>query len=172
MWRDRETGQIVHTHADIRLMRANWLAPSSITDDMIEFAGFDPVVISEPPAVDAEHIAYPEAAAQNAAGTWVSTWATRLKTPEEIAAGQPVIPVVVSRRQGLRALFLMYGLKKEDIDAAIDAHPAMSTDEKYLAKIDFEDAQTFERFSPLVLAMGVALELDLDALFWSARATT
>lgn len=76
----------------------------------------------------------------------------------------PEVPLEVSRRRGLRALFEMYGLKEADIEAAIidaitdDAH-------QYVALSEFRTSQTFERNRALVVMMGVMLNLDLDALF-------
>lgn len=91
-----------------------------------------------------------------------SEWELTAQAP----APMPIaVPLEVSRRRGLQALFKMYALKEADILATIEAHPTLSDDDKYLARVEFQTSQTFERYRPLVMLMGEALALDLDALF-------
>jgi len=78
----------------------------------------------------------------------------------------PVVPQEVTRRQGLRALFLV-GVTEamvEDFIAAIEDETARA-----LALIDFRAAGTFMRHDPLVLAAGAHFDLDLDELFTHAN---
>lgn len=71
------------------------------------------------------------------------------------------VPQKVTRRQGRQALLLA---------GALDMIPqAIATikdeTERRMAEIEWEDAQEYERQRPLVVMMGEALGLDLDALF-------
>ena len=81
----------------------------------------------------------------------------------------PKVPQEVSRRRGLEALFKMYGLKDTDIEAAI-VQNVTDPAAQYIALTEFKASQTFERNRDLVVFMGVALALDLDALFTMADA--
>lgn len=91
-----------------------------------------------------------------------SEWEVTAQPPGPVPV---TVPLEVSRRRGLQALFKMYALKEADILATIEAHPTLSDDDKYLARVEFQTSQTFERYRPLVMLMGEALGLDLDALF-------
>jgi hypothetical protein len=48
MWRDRETGQVVERHDEVRAMRPNVSLPAVLTDDIITAHGFDPFVVTVP----------------------------------------------------------------------------------------------------------------------------
>lgn len=74
------------------------------------------------------------------------------------------IPQSVTRRQGLQALFLE-GVTEAMIEAQIDLMPSP---QKELALIELRTSQVFERGRPLVVQMGAAFSLDLDALFIKA----
>lgn len=79
----------------------------------------------------------------------------------------PEVPAEVSRRRGLQALYIMYGLTEDAIVAKITqaiTDPAA----QYLALTEFKTSQTFERHRPLVLSMAQIMALDLDALFIKA----
>lgn len=82
-------------------------------------------------------------------------------------APPPPIPVPqeVTRRQGLRALFLA-GVTEAQVEAVINQ--IEDGTERGLALIDFRSAGTFVRTWPLVVAAGAALGLDLDQLFIDA----
>ena len=93
-------------------------------------------------------------------------------TDDEIAEleamRQPVdalVPQEVTRRQGLRALFLA-GVTEADIESFIGQ--IEDETERGFALIDFRSAATWSRTWPLVIAAGAALGLDLDALFIQA----
>jgi hypothetical protein len=73
-------------------------------------------------------------------------------------------PLEVTRRRALQALFIKYGLKESDIEDAIVLN-ITDPNAQYLALTEFRAAQTFERGRELVVTMGVALKLDLPALF-------
>jgi len=74
-------------------------------------------------------------------------------------------PQVVSRR-GLRKALLTIGITFDHVRVAVEKEP--DEEAKGKALIDLEDAQTFRRDHPLVVAMGDALDKDateVDALF-------
>ena len=48
MWIDPKTLDVAALHADIRMLRPNWSGPAAMTDDMIAFLGFVPVVSVKP----------------------------------------------------------------------------------------------------------------------------
>lgn len=48
MWIDPKTLDVAALHADIRKLRPNWSGPAAMTDDMIAFLGFVPVVSITP----------------------------------------------------------------------------------------------------------------------------
>ena len=77
-----------------------------------------------------------------------------------------VVPESVTRR-GLRKALLTIGVRFDaHVKAAIDAMP--DGNDKELALIDLEDAQTFRRDHPLVASVGAALDKtdeEVDALF-------
>lgn len=163
-FRKRADGAVI-TEDQLRRSTDDWILPAVLDAATCDHLQVDPVLASPVPAVDAGHLAYRNGVVQDGLGNWVWAWATREKTPEEIAAEQPTVPSEVTKRQGLRALFDMYGLKMTDLMAAIDAHPALTEDEKYLAKIDLEASQAFERHRQLVVMIATGMGLDLDALF-------
>lgn len=74
------------------------------------------------------------------------------------------VPQKVTRRQGRQALLLAG--KLDQVPLAIAA--IEDETERRLAQIEWEDAQEYERQRPLVVLMGAALGLDLDALFIQA----
>lgn len=76
-------------------------------------------------------------------------------------APAPVVPQKVTRRQGRQALLLAG--KLDQVPLAIAA--IEDETERRMAQIEWEDAQEYERQRPLVVMMGAALGLDLDALF-------
>lgn len=87
--------------------------------------------------------------------------------PAPVAEQPPSAPPrVVDRRQGRRALLRAELL--DSVEAAIDAMPSPQREE---ARVDWEDARTFDRDSELVQHLASALGLDdakLDALFADA----
>lgn len=76
----------------------------------------------------------------------------------------PVIPQIVSRRRGLQALFLKYGITE---DMVLDHITATIEDpaHRYMVATEFRTSQTFERMRPLVVEIGASLGLNLDTLF-------
>ena len=101
-------------------------------------------------------------------GTQVARWTS---TTWEVLAERPpapiapvIVPQKVTRRQGRQALLLAG--KLDQVPLAIGA--IEDETERRLAQIEWEDAQDFERHRPLVVEMGAALGLDLDALFIQA----
>ena len=94
------------------------------------------------------------------------TWdGEKFLTPDE-PLPPPTVPAKVTRRQARQAL-LLGGL----LDQVIATIAAIEDPvERRMAQIEWEDAQEFERTRPLVLQMGAALNLDLDALFIHAAA--
>lgn len=96
-----------------------------------------------------------------------STW-----DGEKFMAPPPVpeaVPAEVSRRQGLQAIFLMYGLTQEQVEQKIIDIVTDPT-EQYLTLVEIRASQTFERQRATVVQMGAALGWDLDALFIKAAA--
>lgn len=97
-------------------------------------------------------------------------------TPEEEAeilarqAEAPQAPEEVTRRQGIQAL-LLEGVTEAMVEAKITE---MVTDplQRDLALAEFRTSQVFQRYRPLVVQIGPALGLDLDALFIKAKSLT
>ena len=81
----------------------------------------------------------------------------------------PPVPAEVSRRQGLQAIFLMYGLTQEQVEQKI-IDIVLNPTEQYLTLVEIRASQTFERQRATVVEMGAALGWDLDALFIKAAA--
>jgi hypothetical protein len=79
-------------------------------------------------------------------------------------ASGPVVPKVVSRRRGMQALFLKYGITEEMVLAKI-AEIVMNPADQYMAVTEFKTSQTFEIQRPLVVSMCDAMQLDRPALF-------
>jgi hypothetical protein len=108
----------------------------------------------------------------NLNGTEVAYWTG---AAWEVLAERPPAPVVdpsrhvptkVTRRQALQALLLNGYL--DLIPAALEQIPDLT--KRALAKIEFEASQDFERYRPLVIEIGAALNMDLDELFIQADA--
>lgn len=86
---------------------------------------------------------------------------------EEVPAAPPptaAVPQQVTRRQALQALLLAGAL--DNVQPLIDA--IVDPLERRMAQIEYDESQTFERHRPLVISIGGALGLDLDALFTTA----
>lgn len=99
---------------------------------------------------------------------WVAYRANAARDGLELIPAAPALPNVpqeVTRRQGLRALFLA-GVTEAQVEAVINQ--IEDETERGLALIDFRSAGTFVRTWPLVVAAGAALGLDLDQLFITA----
>lgn len=95
-------------------------------------------------------------------------WIAQGNTPAPYVAPPAPVPTSVPRRQGRRAL-LDAGLLAT-ADALIAAMPSPARER---AKIDWDDAQTFDRDNPLLIQLASALGLDdaaIDALFVAAAA--
>lgn len=75
----------------------------------------------------------------------------------------PVVPAAVTARQARLAL-----LAADQLSAVASAIAALPDGQREAAQIEWEYASTVERESPLVLMLGAALGLDLDALFLQA----
>lgn len=93
-----------------------------------------------------------------------SSWLVLDDVPAPGAEVVDTAPLEVTRRRALQALFIKYGLKESDIEEAIVLN-ITDPNAQYLALTEFRAAQTFERGRELVVTMGVALKLDLPALF-------
>lgn len=76
----------------------------------------------------------------------------------------PVVPQQVTRRQALQALLLAGAL--DNVQPCIDA--IEDGLQRRLAQIEYDESQVFERNRPMVISIGGALGLDLDALFTTA----
>ena len=48
MWRDNETGQIVTTHSEVRILRPLMTLPSVLTEELIAQIGFETVRTTGP----------------------------------------------------------------------------------------------------------------------------
>ena len=83
---------------------------------------------------------------------------------QDVPETQPYVPYSISMGQARLALFDMG--KLAEVDALINSLPEA---EKQRAKIEWEFRPTVERNSPLVLQIGAALGLDLDAMFIAAN---
>jgi hypothetical protein len=81
------------------------------------------------------------------------------------AAALPVVPAEVTRRAGLQAL-LLEGVTEAMVEAKIEE--LLVSPDKEMALIEFRASQVFQRNRPLVMQIGTAMGLDLDALFISA----
>lgn len=84
---------------------------------------------------------------------------------EHTAAIAPPVPQVVTMRQARLAL-----LQAGKLDAVNDALVAMTGAEGVAARIEWDYSSEVQRTRPLVVALGSALSLDLDALFVAAAA--
>ena len=98
-------------------------------------------------------------------GTQVARWGG---AAWEVLAERPpapiapvIVPHKVTRRQGRLALLLAG--KLDQVPLVIAA--IKDETERRLAQIEWDDAQDYERWHPLVVLIGPALDLDLDALF-------
>jgi hypothetical protein len=74
------------------------------------------------------------------------------------------VPREVTRRQALQALYIKHKLTEDMLDAKI-IEVISDPDAQYLARLELKTSQSFERNRPLVIAIGAALNLDLDLLF-------
>lgn len=83
--------------------------------------------------------------------------------PPEVPDPEPGIPAAVTARQARLAL-----LQAGKLGAVASAIAALPEGQREAAQIEWEYASVVERESPLVLMLGSALELDLDALFLQA----
>lgn len=95
---------------------------------------------------------------------WPDYWMNAARDGLELVPVTPppvMVPQKVTRRQGRQALLLAGAL--DLVPMAIAA--IEDETERRLAQIEWEDAQEYERQRPLVVMMGAALDLDLDALF-------
>ena len=109
-------------------------------------------------------LAAPPALAGTQVARWTgATWDVLAERPP-VPPAPVIVPQKVTRRQGRQALLLAG--KLDQVPLAIDA--IEDETERRLAQIEWEDAQDFERHRPLVVEMGAALGLDLDALFIQA----
>jgi hypothetical protein len=96
-------------------------------------------------------------------------------TPEEAAeivarqaaVATPTVPAEVTRRAGLQAL-LLEGVTEAMVEAKIEE--LLTSPDKEMALIEFRASQVFIRQRPLVIQIGTALGLDLDAVFIRAAA--
>jgi hypothetical protein len=113
--------------------------------------GFDG---AEPPAGAIEVPTAPASASDKWIGAqWVAASAT--------------VPAEVTRRAGLQAL-LLEGVTEAMVEAKIEE--LLTSPDKEMALIEFRASQVFIRQRPLVIQIGTALGLDLDAVFIRAAA--
>ncbi len=129
------------------------------------FGDHAPVLPTAPPAYKpATHKLEPVAPVLQG-GQWRQAWQVRPLTAAEIeAARRALVPTKVTRRQARQAL-LLAGL----LDAVQPAINAIADPvQRQLAKIEWDDAQEFERDRQLVVQIGAAIGLDdagLDSVF-------
>ena len=143
----------------------NGMLPAVFDRGICDLLEVDPMLETPRPATSATQVAYKSGATKDVLGNWVWVWSVRDMTPEELEANKPPIPQEVSRRRGLQAIFIKYGLKEDDIEAAINSDTTLTEAQRYLAVVEFKTSQIFERQRPLVVRMGSALGFDLDMLF-------
>lgn len=122
------------------------------------------------PEHEAHHIVIDDATSLN----WPAYQANAARDGVELAPvvpPPPVVPMQVTRRQGLQQLRLE-GFTEADIEALIALLP-VSALQKDLALIEFRTSQVFERNRPLTLTLGAMIGKDsaaLDATFIAANA--
>lgn len=153
--------------ADHSAIRAglNVLFSEVITEEDLAYHGVFPVAQVDPAAGPGQ-VAVPGMPVQ-VDGEWTQTWTLRDETPEEVAAKiAESVPQSVTRRQGLQALYLA-GVTEAMIEAKIIE--LLDGNERALALIEFRTSQTFERNRQLVIQMGAAFGLDLNAIFTTAH---
>jgi hypothetical protein len=83
---------------------------------------------------------------------------------------EPGVPQEVTRRQGIQAL-LLEGVTEAMVEQKITEMVADPL-QRDLALVEFRASQVFLRQRPLVVQIGPALGLDLDALFIKAKSLT
>ena len=106
--------------------------------------------LTAPPAISGAQVA-----------RWIGdAWEALAERPPAPAA-PVIVPHKVTRRQGRLALLLAG--KLDQVPLVIAA--IKDETERRLAQIEWDDAQDYERWHPLVVLIGPALNLDLDALF-------
>jgi hypothetical protein len=90
MWIDPKTLEVASLHADIRKLRPNWSGPVAMTDDMIAFLGFIPVV-SVSPTYDpvSEKVASLPAALVD--GVWTEQWDVTALPEDKVAANMQTL---------------------------------------------------------------------------------
>lgn len=123
--------------------------------------GFDPMgpvprnsTLTSPPALTGAQVAQ-----------WTGAiWEMLAERPPAPTA-PVIVPHKVTRRQGRLALLLAG--KLDQVPLVIAA--IKDETERRLAQVEWDDAQEYERWHPLVVLIGPALDLDLDALFIHAN---
>lgn len=103
MWIDPKTLDIANLQADIRTLRPNWSGPAVMTDDMIAFLGFVPVVISMPnyDPVTQTVTALPVALVD---GVWTQQWQVVALPDDQVAANKQALLDQVSPGAATEAL--------------------------------------------------------------------
>jgi hypothetical protein len=166
--RIKESGQVVSEN-EFRAMHPNTSFPATLTLDIVNEFGGDPVLEAPAPAVTDTQIAYRDGVQQDGLGNWVYKWAVRELTAEEIEARKPPVPQSVTRRQALQQLRIE-GITEDQIITNINAMVVPQL-QKDLAIIEFKESQVFERSRPLVSQLGAMLGKDaagIDAMFIAA----
>lgn len=83
----------------------------------------------------------------------------------------PVVPKVVTRRQGIQAIFLMYQMTQDQVEQAI-IQAVPDSKQQYLTLVEFRASQIFEYERQAVVQMCAVLGWDRDALFIKASSLT
>lgn len=91
--------------------------------------------------------------------------------PPPAPAPAPTGPQEVTRRAGFAAIFMMYGMTKEQLVTKIQQVITDPT-QQYLVVNEVLESQVFQRQRPIVIQMAAVLEWDLDALFALAASLT
>ncbi len=162
MYYKPDTNQVFNSLNDVRNGMLYVLFPEIIENEMLEYNGVFPVVLSPPPVPD-NYIAR-HGSIDLIEGKWRMSYKVEKMTEEEVSSLKPPIPASVSRRQARQALLLRGLLGK--VPALLDG--IEDEMQRELSKIEWEDATEFVRARPLVIQIGLALGLDdegLDDLF-------
>jgi hypothetical protein len=144
------------TDAQLRRAFPDTSFPATIADLPEGYASVQPTL----PIFDPATQSATQAAAAQVAGVWTQQWVVRDLTPAEIEAARVLrVPSSVSPRQ-IRQALTRAGLRTS-VEAAVAAGDQDTKDW-------YEFATQFERSSPIVAALGVALSvtpLQLDDLW-------
>jgi hypothetical protein len=96
MWIDPKTLDIALLHSDMRLLRPNWSGPAAMTDDMIAFLGFVPVV-TVMPTYDALSEAVTALPVTLIDGVWTQHWQVTALPDEQVKLNKQALMARVNQ---------------------------------------------------------------------------